>query len=303
MTQPITRRRFVHSTASGAALGLLGTSLASANARDQNEPLYRISLAAYSLHRTVGSKKLDYLDLAPFTKKEFGIDAVEHWNRPFFNKAEDKKYLAELKKRSDGAGVKSLLIMIDGEGNLGDPSAANLIKAVDRHKKWVEAAKFLGCHSIRVNARSRGTYDEQLKLAATGLRKLSKFAASHEINVIVENHGGLSSNGAWLAAVMKQVGRKNCGTLPDFGNFGGYDRYKGVAELMPYAKAVSAKSHDFDEAGNEKKTDYAKMMKIVLDAGYHGYVGIEYEGGRLSEVDGIRATQKLLLRVRKQLTA
>ena len=136
--------------------------------KDKKEPLFKISLAAYSLHRTVAAKKLDYLDLAPFTKKQFGIDAVEHWNRPFFTKAEDKEYLAELKKRSDEAGVKSLLIMIDGEGNLGDPSAENLEKAVDRHKKWVEAAKFLGCHSIRVNARSRGSYDEQLNPAATG---------------------------------------------------------------------------------------------------------------------------------------
>ncbi|MCH8043378.1 MAG: sugar phosphate isomerase/epimerase [Planctomycetes bacterium] len=302
MTQPITRRRFVRFTASGAAIGLLGANLADAQAKDKKQPLYKISLAAYSLHRTLAAEKLDYLDLAPLTKKEFGIDAVEHWNRPYADKAQDKKYLAELKKRSDDAGVKSLLIMIDSEGNLGDPSAAKLNEAVDRHKKWVEAAKFLGCHSIRVNARSRGSYDEQLKLATSGLRKLSQFAAGHEINVIVENHGGLSSNGAWLAEVMKRVDLKNCGTLPDFGNFGGYDRYKGVRELMPYAKAVSAKSNDFDEAGNEKSTDYAKMMKIVVDAGYHGYVGIEFSGGRLSEIDGIRATQKLLLKVRKQLS-
>ena len=139
-------------------------------------------------------------------------------------------------------------------------------------------------------------------MSADGLRQLSEFAATLEMNVIVENHGGLSSNGEWLAKVMKRVGLKNCGTLPDFGNFGNYDRYKGVRETMPFAKSVSAKSHDFDKAGNETKTDFLKMMKIVLAAGYHGYVGIEYEGSRLSEVEGVHATQRLLRRVRQQLT-
>jgi len=307
MAESTTRRAFLGQSAlAGLGAGLAGATGTSVFAADKvnakQEPLYQISLAAYSLHRSFG-KALQYPDLAPFTKKQFGIDAVEHWNRPFFDKAQDKKFLAELKKRGDDAGVKSLLIMIDGEGNLGDPDEAKRKQAVTRHHKWVEAAKSLGCHSIRVNARSSGSYDEQLKLAADGLRRLSEFAASHQLNVIVENHGGLSSNGGWLAAVMKTVDLKNCGTLPDFGNFGGYDRYKGVRELMPYAKAVSAKSHDFDAQGNETHTDYFKMMKIVVDAGYHGYAGIEYEGGRLSEIDGIRATQKLLERVREKLSA
>jgi len=193
--------------------------------------------------------------------------------------------------------VKSLLIMIDGEGNLGDPDEAKRKLAVENHYRWVEAAKFLGCHSIRVNAASKGEYEEQLKLAADGLRRLSEFGAKHGLNVIVENHGGLSSNGKWLASVIKTVDLPNCGTLPDFGNFGAYDRYEGVRETMPFAKGVSAKSHDFDDEGNETKTDYFKMMKIVLDAGYKGYVGIEYEGSKLDEPAGIRATKKLLERV------
>jgi sugar phosphate isomerase/epimerase len=193
--------------------------------------------------------------------------------------------------------------MIDGEGDLGDPDEKARQSAVERHHKWVEAAARLGCHSIRVNARSTGTYEEQLKLAADGLAQLSEFAAGHKLNVIVENHGGLSSDGGWLAGVMKQVGMNNCGTLPDFGNFGSYDRYKGVEELMPYAKAVSAKSHQFDDTGNETKTDYYRMMKIVVDSGYRGFVGIEWEGGKPSEVEGIRLTQKLLERVREKLSA
>jgi L-ribulose-5-phosphate 3-epimerase len=299
------RRSFLKTSAvAGTAVGLTSLLGGHASAADKKKaPLYKISLAEYSLHRMLGRKKLDPLDFASFSKKEFGITAVEHWNRPFANKAEDKKYLGEMKKRADDAGVKSLLIMIDGEGNLGDPNEKTRKSAVERHHKWVVAVKQLGGHSIRVNARSSGSYEDQLKLAADGLHKLSEFAASHEINVIVENHGGLSSNGAWLAGVMKKVGLKNCGTLPDFGNFGRYDRYKGVTELMPFAKAVSAKSHTFDDKGNETRTDYRKMMKIVVDAGYHGYVGIEYEGRQKPEVEGIRATQKLLETIRKEMSA
>src|SRR5262249_55037414 len=144
--------------------------------------------------------------------------------------------------------------------------------------------------------------EEQAKLVTDGLRRVAEFGASAGIGVIVENHGGLSSDGQWLAGVIKSVNLPNCGTLPDFGNFGSYDRYKGVQELMPFAKGVSAKSQDFDAEGNETKTDYKRMLKIVLDAGYHGYVGIEYEGSKLSEPDGIRATKKLLDKVRAELS-
>ncbi len=273
------------------------------------DPLFRISLAQWSLHRTLRAGELDNLDFARTAREVYGIEAVEYVNAFFKDKADDRAYLTEMKQRAADSGVKSLLIMCDGEGALGAADDAARAQAIENHHKWVEAAVFLGCHSIRVNAQSEGSYDEQLALAADGLRRLSEFGDQHGINVIVENHGGLSSNGAWLAAVMKRVDHPRCGTLPDFGNFriGGkpgqswdegewYDRYKGVEELMPYAKAVSAKSNDFDEAGNETRTDYRRMMKIVLDAGYRGWVGIEYEGGRLSEQEGILATKRLLER-------
>jgi sugar phosphate isomerase/epimerase len=269
---------------------------------DEKKPPFDISLAEWSLHKTLFAKKLDNLDFPKAAKQDYGIAAVEYVNQFFKDKAKDEKYLAELKKRAEGEGVKNVLIMIDGEGHLGDPDASKRAKAVENHHPWVEAAKFLGCHSIRVNAHSEGSFVEQLKLAADGLRQLSEFAAKFDMNVIVENHGGLSSNGKWLAGVMDKVGLKNCGTLPDFGNFGSYDRYQGVKETMPYAKGVSAKSHDFDADGNETRTDYRKMMKIVLEAGYHGYVGIEYEGSKLPEPDGIRATKKLLQHVREELS-
>ncbi|MDP6892861.1 MAG: sugar phosphate isomerase/epimerase, partial [Verrucomicrobiota bacterium] len=124
---------------------------------------------------------------------------------------------------------------------------------------------------------------------------------------IVENHGGLSSNGAWLSSLMKKINHPRAGTLPDFGNFlikndEWYDRYKGVEELMPYAKAVSAKSHEFDADGNEVRTDYLRMMKIVLSHGYNGYVGIEYEGNKVDAYKGIELTKALLEKVRDQLS-
>jgi sugar phosphate isomerase/epimerase len=271
------------------------------------KPLFEISLAQWSLHRALFSKQIDNLDFARATKNDYGISAVEYVNQFFKDKAQDKTYLAEMKKRASDAGVRSLLIMCDAEGALGDPDAAKRQKAVENHYKWVEAAIFLGCHSIRVNAQSAGSYEEQMEFAADGLRKLTEFGASRRINVIVENHGGLSSNGAWLSSVIRKVNHPRCGTLPDFGNFnlgGGqqYDRYQGVKELMPFAKGVSAKSHDFDESGNETRTDYRRMLKIVLDARYRGFIGIEYEGNKLSEPDGIRATKKLLEKVREELS-
>ena len=193
--------------------------------------------------------------------------------------------------------------MCDGEGNIGDPDSNKRTQAVENHYKWAEAAQYLGCHSIRVNARSFGTYDDQIELATDGLRRLTEFCDTLNINTIVENHGGLSSNGKWLSAVMEKVDHPRVGTLPDFGNFKleedkWYDRYNGMREIMPYAKAVSAKSHEFDKHGNETGTDYFKMMKIVLNAGYHGYVGIEYEGTRHSEMEGIQLTLELLKKVR-----
>jgi len=300
-----TRRSFLQTSAvavAGAAtIGLTRSVLAEEETKEKKE-LFHISLAQWSLHRALRAKKIDNLDFAKVSKEEFGIEAVEYVNQFFKDKAKDEKYLGEMKKRAEDYGVKSLLIMIDGEGRIGDPDDKKRTMAVENHYRWVEAAKFLGCHSIRVNAGSAGEYEDQLKLAADGLSRLSEFAAKHDLNVIVENHGGLSSNGKWLASVMKTVDKPNCGTLPDFGNFHDYDRYQGVTETMPWAKAVSAKSHDFDDDGNETKTDYEKMMKIVLDAGFHGYVGVEYEGRNLDEYAGITATKKLLERVREKLS-
>lgn len=296
---------------------------------------FSISLAQWSLHRSFFGKsrelsweefgkrqrsdpdslmqgELDPLNFPIIAKKEFGIDAVEYVNQFFFNKAEDTKYLTELKNRAEGEGVKSLLIMCDGEGNLGDLDEPARKEAVENHYKWIDAAKFLGCHSIRVNAAGQGTVEEVKVAAIDGLGRLTEYGASNDINVIVENHGGYSSNGEWLASVIRGVDSKYCGTLPDFGNFcieygeegcaNEYDRYKGVKELMPFAKGVSAKSHEFNEEGQEVHTDFTKMLKIVKDAGFNGHIGIEYEGDGLSEFEGIKATKELLIKAGSKIS-
>lgn len=304
MIQVIDRREFLKQSAQVVgAVALTGSALTAAPAKT----LYRISLAQWSLHNALFKKEIDNLDFARMARQDFGIDAVEYVNQFFKDKAKDTAYLRQMNKLAKDNGVINHLIMIDGEGALGDPDEAKRIQAVENHYRWVDAAKFLGCKMIRVNAQSRGSYDEQMKLAADGLHKLTEFGAKQKIAIVVENHGGLSSNGQWLTGVMKLVNHPMCGTLPDFGNFRvsreeEYDRYKGVTELMKYAKAVSAKSHDFDERGEETHTDYHRMMKIVLDAGYRGWVGIEYEGSKMSERDGIKATKKLLERVHTELS-
>ena len=332
----LTRRRFLkNSAAITGGVRIVGlNSAAISGYSSSKDPLFKISLAEWSLNKSIYGKSrqlgweefaklltddpdailqgdVKHLDFAKIARQDFGIDAVEYVNTFFFNKATDLNYLKEMKTIASGEGVKSLLIMCDREGALGDPDDAARTTAVENHYKWIDAANYLGCHSIRVNAQSEGEYDEQIKLATDGLSQLTEYGTKYDINVIVENHGGLSSNGKWLSGVINMVNHPRCGTLPDFGNFylgtwedkgnDWYDRYVGVEELMPYAKAVSAKSHNFNEDGDEKDTDYSKMMRIVLDAGYRGYVGIEYEGSDLSEMDGIAATKKLLEKVRDEL--
>ena len=278
---------------------------------------FEISLAEWSLHRALYSGEIDHLDFPRIAKESFGINAVEYVNSFFFDKAQDSSYLKEMKTRADDLGVSSLLIMCDNEGSLGDPDDLKRQEAVENHYKWHEAAKYLGCHSIRVNAylteslhgletgdySKTGSYKNQIGLAADGLRKLTEYGDKLGINTIVENHGGLSSDGKWLSLVMEAVDHPRCGTLPDFGNFRiegerWYDRYDGMEELMPFAKAVSAKSHDFDSNGNEINTDFYRMMDIVMESGYEGYVGIEYEGSTMDEMSGIKATKTLLDKIR-----
>ena len=306
LPRTLSRRSFLEAAASVPLAGVLAHSplLAASAAPTHSVPqLFPISLAEWSLHRALGAGTLDHLDFPRAAKRDYGLDAVEYVNTFFGGHGADRVYLADLRSRCDGEGVKSLDIMCDGEGAIGDPDAAARTQAVDNHHKWVEAARFLGCHSIRVNAQSQGTPEEQRGRVVDGLRRLVEFGAERDINVIVENHGDLSSHGDWLAGVMKLVNHPRCGTLPDFGNFTDYDRYKGVEEMMPYAKAVSAKTYDFDERGDETTIDYRRMMRIVTGAGFHSWMGIEFEGDRLSEREGVAKTKALLERIAGEMKA
>ena len=270
--------------------------------KTEAEPRFQISLAQWSLNRTIRKGELKNIDFPKYAKDKFGILGVEYVNSYFKQEVKNMAYLKDLKGRADGEGVTNVLIMCDGEGQLGAKQEAQRTQTVENHKKWIEAAKFLGCHSIRVNAGGPQKDEQELaKNVIDGLTRLSTFAKDFGINVIVENHGGLSSNGAWLANVLKTVGMDNCGSLPDFGNFHKYDRYKGIEELMPYAKGVSAKSRDFNDKGDEVQTDYLKAMKLVTAAGYKGWVGVEFEGKKHSEHEGIMATKKLLERIFPQV--
>ncbi len=305
------RREFLKSV----GIGLLGASSYSdllANSL-KKKMFFDISLAEWSLHKALFAKKITNMDFPEIARKQFDIGIVEYVNQFFKDKAKDTTYLNELLQRCKDNDIKNHLIMIDGEGGLGELDDTKRNQAVENHYKWVEAAKYLGCQTIRVNAFGTGTAEEVAKAAIDGLGKLGEYAGKEKINVIVENHGGYSSNGQWLSGVMKQVDLKNVGTLPDFGNFclerkkgsyeceKEYDRYQGVKELMPYAKGVSAKTYDFDANGNVVETDYLKMMKIVKESGFKGTVGIEYEGNKIDEYEGIRKTKEILEKVGKMV--
>ena len=277
----------------------------------------KISSAQWSMNRSFFSGKKDAHDFAVYAAN-MGFTGVEFVNQFYFDQLKNgttsSKNVSSLAKtlnsRAKDNNVTNVLIMVDLEGNLADSSSKEIKTAIEQHKKWVELAAEIGCHSIRVNLSGEKDPKRWIDKSVEGLTGLCGFAKTMGINIIVENHGGLSSNGSLLVQVMKKTNLDNCGTLPDFGNFciahswgndptceEWYDMYKGVAELIPYAKSVSAKSYDFDDNGNETKIDYAKMMKIVKQNNYDGYIGVEYEGSRLGEKEGILATKNLIQRL------
>ncbi|NOW97494.1 sugar phosphate isomerase/epimerase [Mucilaginibacter sp. SG564] len=325
----LNRRDFITRTAMGAA----GISIAAAipdflYAKTENtdkELFFKLALSQFSLASQFWSKKLDPLDFPMKTKTAFGIEGLDYCSMFFADKAKDNTFLNELKKRSADNGCYNLRIMVDGEGVLGHLDTAERTKAIENHYKWIDAAALLGCPMIRVNVEGDGAPEEVSKAAADSLAKLIAYGSKSKIDVIVENHVGISCNGGWLAGVMKSVNDKHCGTLADFGNFcinrtkpeaqtidaymktkclEEYDRYKGITELMPYAKGVHAKSHTFDAAGNDTETDFYKMFSIIKKSGFNGWVSIEYEGGLfkmyapqsnyLDDDAGVLATKKLV---------
>jgi L-ribulose-5-phosphate 3-epimerase len=277
----------------------------------------KLSLAQWSIHRALENDELKAEDFASIAKNDFGISAIEYVNSFYKDHATDKSFWKKMRATADSLQVKSLLIMIDEEGDLGNPNAEERKKAIENHFKWVDAASILGCHSIRINAFGEGSKEEVQQAMIDALKQLCTYAAQSNINVLIENHGLYSSDGKWIAEIMRQVNMPNCGTLPDFGNWclsakwGStqdgkdckeiYDRYQGVNDMLPFAKGVSAKSYSFNEQGEETIIDYAEMLKMVKESNYSGYIGIEYEGSPLSEADGIQATKALLEKTWKQM--
>jgi L-ribulose-5-phosphate 3-epimerase len=307
MTDPtLSRRSFVQATLAGGALLGLGLRASRADAPVvSGQPSagkigdFKISLAEWSLHKALFKKEITNLDFPKIAREQYGIEGVEFVNQFFKDKSQDSAYLKDLKARADDQGVACVLIMIDGEGDLSAKDKSARDKAVENHRRWVDAAAALGCHSIRVNTGSNYSATD-VAAAAEACSALTAYGDTHKINIICENHGGPSSNPDALIALIKAVNHPRFGTLPDFGNFpkdrhGKYmiDIYDAIARMMPYAKGVSAKSYNF-ASGRETTLDYPRILKIVTDGGYKGFVGIEYEGSRLSEPEGIKATKALL---------
>ena len=279
-------------------------------------PNFKLSLAQWSIHKMINEGGLDPYAFAE-KAHDWGFEGLEYVSQLYSKELQPTNYgpeamanfVAKSLAESEKYGMQNLLIMIDGQGYLATTDTAERQAAVENHYKWVDAAAALGCHSVRVNLAGSNDPEVWIPAATDGLSKLATYAATKNINVIVENHGGLSSNAGLLVQVMEAVNMDNAGTLPDFGNFciaaewgasgrtcsEEYDRYKGIEEMMPYAKAVSAKSHDFGPEGQEIHSDYPRIMKLVKDAGYNGFVGVEYEGSILSEEAGIIATRDLLI--------
>jgi sugar phosphate isomerase/epimerase len=281
-------------------LGLLALGYTTAGWRsigqeeEPSELFFKISLAQWSFHRAFFSGQITTPDLPAIARQVYQIDAVEYVSQFFKDKAEDKDYLKQIKDQADDNGVRNLLIMVDEEGDLGATQDYIRNEAVENHYKWIEAAKYLGCDAIRVNVAGAGTREAVRAAAVDGLSRLASFASLMQVNIVVENHGGYSSDGAWLAGVVGEVNMPNCGTLPDFGNFENHNPYHGMKKLLPYAKGVSAKSYAFDAQGNETSIDYKRMIKLVKASGFRGYIGIEYEGTDPDERKGVWLTKQLL---------
>ncbi|HEX9658738.1 MAG TPA: sugar phosphate isomerase/epimerase family protein [Rhodothermales bacterium] len=328
---PNSRRDFVRTVTGAAAFTALGAWRFADAASD--DPIFKLSLSQWCFHRAIfgpGRDDYDWFvshlasdpdavlqgDMDPrdivVRAREIGVDAVDYVNICFFGHAGDIPWLTDLKRRADAEGVKSLMIMCDQTGRLGHADPEMRLKSVEDHTRWLEAAQFLGCHSIRVNAYGDGTYLEQLERCAEGIGALAERAEPMGLNVLIENHGDASNTGIWLAMLIQKISHPRVMALADFDNFfmGGwnemperrYDRYQGLMDIAPYTHSVSAKAHGFNEDGSELRTDFHKAMRILLDAGFRGYASIEYEGDQLSEMEGAVRTKALLEKVRSDLT-
>ena len=295
--QTLSRRSFIGQTALALpALSFAPTLLA----KDKDDPnRFQIGIQEYTFHRWIGSGKLDHLDYPALAKKKLGITHIEYWNRPFGGKHTDKKYVGELAKRTTGEGMKNVLILVDARHQLDSRDAAARTRAVDEHKGWIDCAEQLGCDAIRVNCRSGGDRQQNIAHAADGVGKLCDYAKDSGVKVVIEPHGGHSQDPDWLLAAIKKINRPNAGLLPDFNNFGRFDRYDGVTKCLPYAPAVCAKALKFDDKGNETRTDYYRMLKLIYESDYSGVITIEFEGHGVDPIEGSLQTKALIQKALK----
>ena len=323
------RRKFLKNTFSVFSTTFLAPYLFAKNIDKSN---LDIGLQMYSFAPLIMQGKFDLLGFPDLVKNTYGINGAEYWSIPFMGRENDKDFLNDLKRRSDDIGVDNLIILVDDidiKTMQSGPSLASSNKndrdtAIDYHKKWVDVAKNIGCHSIRINLRSEEENNQKiLENSSESISRLIEFSKQNNISVVVENHGGITGDADWLVSLMENVDSKHLGTLPDFGTYNfcikrgnlnfqslsencenQYDKYLGVKKLMPYAKGVSAKSHEFDKDGEELSTNYSRMIKIISESNYKGYITIEYEGAMkgmfggegtyLNPHEGILATKKLI---------
>ncbi len=297
----LTRRSFVRN----AALGLPAIAIAPELLAKKKKPLnrFQIGIQEYTFHRWLGSRKLKHLDYPALAKKELGITHIEYWNRPFGGKHTDKKYVGELAKRTTGEGMKNVLILIDAGNELDAKDPKQRARSVEEHKGWVDCAAQLGCDAIRVNCRSGGSREENMKNAVEGMRAICDYAKGSKVKIVIEPHGGYSNDPDWLLAVIKKLNHPNAGLLPDFNNFGRYDRYDGVKRTLAHAPAICAKALNFDDKGNETRTDYYRMMKIIHQSSYSGVITIEFEGHKVDPIAGSLKTKALIQKALKAAAA
>lgn len=291
------RRSFVRNVALGGCALSFSPQV---RAVEKNDPdRFQIGIQEYTFHRWISEGKLKHIDYPALAKEKLGITHIEYWNRPFKKRHTDKTFVGELAKRTTGEGMKNVLILVDSENQLDAKDEAERRRAIEEHQAWIDCAAQLGCDAIRVNCRSGGDPQENLNQAAEGLGPLCDYAKGTPVQVVIEPHGGNSQDPDWLLAAMKIVDRPNVGILPDFNNFGSFDRYEGVQKSLPYAPAICAKALQFDEEGNEKGTDFFRMLKIIYESDFAGVISIEFEGHGIDPINGSLKTKRLIQRALK----